>query len=309
MNTELLVQVSELYYLQEMNQVEIAKLLGVSRPTVSRLLAEAKREGVVEIKVKNLVSINSELSRQLRERLGLKNALIINGNYGYKDALRHSAEAAASFLLGVMEDGDTLGVAWGDAVNFFCEALPERAYTSSLVAQMAGCLCSGSQNEDGFEIAFRVSEKLQCKYSNIPLPLFLDSGMMYDRMTKEPAIRNAIAKAESADIAVTGIGTISARSLLVETNYISANEMNEMRKKGAAAQLLAQAIDSEGKIVDWEGKKATAAPIESLRNMRWTIGICAGAYKASASLACIRAGYINTLAADEALARGILELI
>ena len=309
MNTELLVQVSELYYLQEMNQVEIAKLLGVSRPTVSRLLAEAKREGVVEIKVKNLVSINSELSRQLRERLGLKNALIINGNYGYKDALRHSAEAAASFLLGVMEDGDTLGVAWGDAVNFFCEALPERAYTSSLVAQMAGCLCSGSQNEDGFEIAFRVSEKLQCKYSNIPLPLFLDSGMMYDRMTKEPAIRNAIAKAESADIAVTGIGTISARSLLVETNYISSNEMNEMRKKGAAAQPLAQAIDSEGKIVDWEGKKATAAPIESLRNMRWTIGICAGAYKASAALACIRAGYINTLAADEALARGILELI
>ena len=84
MNTELLVQVSELYYLQEMNQVEIAKLLGVSRPTVSRLLAEAKREGVVEIKVKNMVSINSELSKQLRERLGLKNALIINGNYGYK---------------------------------------------------------------------------------------------------------------------------------------------------------------------------------------------------------------------------------
>ena len=73
MNTELLVQVSELYYLQEMNQVEIAKLLGVSRPTVSRLLAEAKREGVVEIKVKNMVSINSELSKQLRERLGLKN--------------------------------------------------------------------------------------------------------------------------------------------------------------------------------------------------------------------------------------------
>ena len=47
--TDLLVRVAELYYEQGLNQNEVAKLLNVSRPTVSRLLDEAKEAGVVEI--------------------------------------------------------------------------------------------------------------------------------------------------------------------------------------------------------------------------------------------------------------------
>ena len=309
MNIELLSQVAELYYLQEMNQIEIAKLLGISRPTVSRILSEAKREGVVEIKVKGGVSLNSELSKQIREKLNLKNALIVNGGFGYKDALRRSAEAAAAFLLSVMQDGDTLGVAWGDAVNYFCEALANRDYTASLVAQMAGCLCSGSHSEDGFEIAFRVSEKLNCQYTNIASPLFIDNEITYKHMMNEPAIRNAISRAGSADIAVTGIGVISSRSLLTETNYVSPEEMNRMNEKGAAAQILAQAFDSGGKNIAWENKYVVAVPVDCLKSVRWSIGICAGEYKAKAALASIRAGYINTLAADETLARGILKML
>ena len=49
--TDLLVRVAELYYEQGLNQNEVAKLLNTSRPTVSRLLDEAKDAGVVEIVV------------------------------------------------------------------------------------------------------------------------------------------------------------------------------------------------------------------------------------------------------------------
>lgn len=309
MDIDLLTQVAELYYLQEMNQLEIAKMLGISRPTISRLLSEAKKEGLVEINIKSSLMINHELSKQLRDKLPLKNALIVSGNYGYRDALKHSSEAAASFVLSVMADGDTLGVAWGEAVNFFSRALREKDYTSSTVAQMAGCLSTGNPSEDGFELALHISEKLHCKYSNINSPLFLDNKMVYEHILGESSINASLNKAKRANIAVTGIGAISPRSLLTETGYISDQEMQDAASAGADGQILGQAFTSNGDIIQWDSKYAVAVPITFLRSMRWTIGICAGAYKAEAALASIKAGYINTLAADELLAKSILEKI
>ena len=45
----LLVHVAQLYYQQNLNQSEISKIIGLSRPTVSRMLEEAREVGIVEI--------------------------------------------------------------------------------------------------------------------------------------------------------------------------------------------------------------------------------------------------------------------
>ena len=44
-------QAARMYYLEDATQVEIASRLGVSRPTVSRLVAEARKAGLVRIEV------------------------------------------------------------------------------------------------------------------------------------------------------------------------------------------------------------------------------------------------------------------
>ncbi len=47
----LILTAAYLYYVEDRSQEEIANLLGVSRSTVSRLLAEARQNGVVRIEV------------------------------------------------------------------------------------------------------------------------------------------------------------------------------------------------------------------------------------------------------------------
>ena len=47
--TERLAQVASLYYEQDLTQDEIARRAGTSRSTVSRMIQEAREEGVVEI--------------------------------------------------------------------------------------------------------------------------------------------------------------------------------------------------------------------------------------------------------------------
>lgn len=61
---ERLTQVARMYYEQNMNQSEIARALGVSRPLVSVLLSEARECGIVTITINNVESAQELLAKQ-----------------------------------------------------------------------------------------------------------------------------------------------------------------------------------------------------------------------------------------------------
>lgn len=48
-----IIEVSKLYYINDMTQNEIAKELGISRPLVSKILNDAKELGFVTIQIKS----------------------------------------------------------------------------------------------------------------------------------------------------------------------------------------------------------------------------------------------------------------
>ena len=68
-DVRLMIKVCDLYYNRQISQQKIAQELGLSRPTVSRLLSSAKEQGVVTITISDLDEIQYwELERQLEER-------------------------------------------------------------------------------------------------------------------------------------------------------------------------------------------------------------------------------------------------
>src|SRR2546428_11742703 len=68
--TDLLVRASRLYYLEERGQAEIARLLRISRPGVSRLLKRARAARIVEIRVRETAGVEDWSG--LERRLGVK---------------------------------------------------------------------------------------------------------------------------------------------------------------------------------------------------------------------------------------------
>ncbi|MFL6555747.1 MAG: helix-turn-helix domain-containing protein, partial [Bacillus sp. (in: firmicutes)] len=70
------IEAAKLYYLLDYNQNEIAKKLGVSRPTVSRLLQQAKSDGIVQINILDPTEDVENLARQLEKKFNLKKAIV-----------------------------------------------------------------------------------------------------------------------------------------------------------------------------------------------------------------------------------------
>ncbi|MEG1475389.1 MAG: hypothetical protein RSC10_06515, partial [Longicatena sp.] len=71
---QLLVSVAKLYYIENMTQNEIANLLGVSRPLISKYLQEAKTLGVVNIEINDLSAGDNsdEISKLICKKYHLK---------------------------------------------------------------------------------------------------------------------------------------------------------------------------------------------------------------------------------------------
>ena len=73
--------VAKLHYQSDLSQVEIAKRLGLSAATISRLLQRARAEGIVRIEVRDLAAPD-DLVRALCDRLGLKAAAVVESSGG-----------------------------------------------------------------------------------------------------------------------------------------------------------------------------------------------------------------------------------
>ena len=73
----LLADVAEMYYLEEKNQAEIAKAIGVTRSMVSRMLTEARQSGIVDIRIQRPLQFDSELEAALRQEFGLKDVAVV----------------------------------------------------------------------------------------------------------------------------------------------------------------------------------------------------------------------------------------
>lgn len=306
--TDLLVRVSELYYEQDLNQNEIAKILCISRPTVSRLLDEAKAAGVVEIIVHSPIRKDPELSFALRNTFHLREAIVLNGTYDYPKAMRRCCEAASQFFNTIMDNNMSIGISWGAAPQYLCEVMDRRDYYNVNVVQMVGCLGTGNPNVDGIELALRMSKRLGGTYSNIYAPIYVGNEVVHSYLVSEPQIAATLNKANHVDIILTGIGSLDPSTTLQQAGYFSDRDRMDLIGRGAVGHLLARPYDAQGKEIHMDGRYTIGAPLSALCNSKWSVGISAAAFKAEATLGAIRGGYINVLVADQELARALLRL-
>jgi len=86
---------AQLYYEEGLTQAAISGILGTSRATVSRLITEARRKGIVRITVHPQINRDAALSEQLRTRFDLRDVIVVPAASGYETAIKNVGAAAA----------------------------------------------------------------------------------------------------------------------------------------------------------------------------------------------------------------------
>ena len=110
-----------LYYEKNLTQSEIAKLMNLSRQTVSKLLGEAIKENIVEIKIHNPEITGKELEGAICERYGIKNAIVCGVSNADLSLCRLiTVKKAAEYVLSLIEKGNKkIAISWGRTIQSF----------------------------------------------------------------------------------------------------------------------------------------------------------------------------------------------
>ena len=302
-------RVAELYYEQSLSQQEIARLLDCSHSTVSRLLADARSAGIVQISIQKAVESDSELSRHLRETFSLRDAVVTPAGASPQERLTLVGDAGAELLMSVLDEGMIIGVTWGNTLYHMVRAIQPVAIEGVQVIQLSGALGQGDPEVDGPNLAFRLAEHLGGTCRLLPAPALVDTPQFRDQLMDQRQIRDTITAASRANVIVQGIGALDDDlSSLERAGYIDKSEADLAKRQGAVGHVFARMIDAEGREVGDYGRRVVGISLEAMRDADWSICLCASPAKAKAVLGALRGRYFNTLVVDATTAEDVLAL-
>jgi DNA-binding transcriptional regulator LsrR (DeoR family) len=307
----LLYAAAKLYYTEGVTQGEVAAQLGTSRASVSRLLAEAKRQGIVRIEVlPPTESASGDLAGPLARALGLTTVYLSlplpNPGIGRTivDVMGGVlAPAVGRALAGAgLLPGDVLLVSSGRTVHevaqFDLTALP-----GVVVAPTVGGNDQPEEWHQGNEITRLVAHRVggRANYLFAPALPGLD---LYPWLLDDASIQRVLHLWPRARCVLMGVGGPP----LMGTDIPHFVPTGSTSLRSAVGYVCARFYDRAGYEVEFEGsERLIAVELEALRHVPVAIAVAVGSDKVDSIIAGARGGYFNQLVTDPGTATAILE--
>jgi DNA-binding transcriptional regulator LsrR (DeoR family) len=312
-SASLLYAAAKLYYTEDATQADVAAQLGTSRATVSRLLAEAKRRGIVRIEVVPPAEVASgDLADRLTRALSLTTVFLSHPlpNPGpgrttvdVMGATLAPAVGRALSAAGLLP-GDVLLVSSGRTVyevaQYDLAPLP-----GVLVAPTVG---GNDQPEEWYqtnEITRLVANRVGGRPNYLFAPA-LPGPDLYPSLLNDPSIQRVLHLWPRARCALVGVGAPP----LMRSDIPQFVPTGSSSLRAAVGDVCSRFYDRAGDEIDFEGSdRLIAVELDALRHVPVTIAVAVGKDKIDSIVAGARGGYFNQLVTDPATAAAILDSV
>ncbi len=305
----LLGKVSALYYLRHHTQQEISERLRVSRPTVSRLLREARDLGYVQITVASPRGLHLDLETNLEEMFKLQTVRIVESAAGQSvDLLRRQLGAAAAhYLARSISPGETIGMAWGSTLSAMVNAMVPLPTAGTRVVQILGGLGPPDAPEYGGELVRRLAQLLDAQAVLLPAPGVVATSAVRDVLRKDPHVRAAMNELDSLDTVFIGLGSLASNEVLNDGHTLSKQAKKELLARGAVGDVALRFFDTHGNPVRTVlDDRILGITTEQLRNVDRVVAVAGGADKVTAIAAALEAKIVDVLITDRATAEALI---
>lgn len=309
---ELLATVASLYYTLDQSQSDIAKRLGVSTSKISRMLKEARDNGIVEIRIRTPIPRDIVLEQELITRFGLRDALVLLANAEGDDETRQQAlgQMAALWLrrtLPNLATHATVGVAWGTTIHATVAAMLPLADSKLDVVQLMGGV--GLHSVDGPDIARILAGKLGGRPFDLHAPAMVERQETRSVIVAEPSVRDALQRARNVKLAVVGIGAVQDKnSAVLRAGMLQRSDLATLRSQGAVGEIMGRFYRADGSTTGLEiNDHVIGLDLNDLRRVPISLAVSRGQAKVDAVHGALRGRLITVLATDDATARGVLD--
>jgi len=309
-SNSLIIKVAELYYIKKRPQKEIAKELGMSVPTVSRILQEALNQGIVKVQIVNVQNRVLQIEESLKKKFNLKEAVVIETPLDKEDwhIKKLLGRRASELFLEVVEPGMKVGIGAGMGIYEMIESFDgvDHIPGLQLIPLMGGWGLKNLQNETN-KLVGSMANILNCSFQLLLSPAIVSSQEVKQVFLNEPQISAIVNMWNEIDTAVFSIGPEIEYSIFPSLAQ-SASDVESVKELGAVGDILGRIIDYNGEELDMDyNKRMVAIDYEQLQKVKKRIGIGGGPKKIRSVRAALQKGIVNYLITDSETSLYILE--
>jgi DNA-binding transcriptional regulator LsrR (DeoR family) len=301
-----------MYYLDHLRQPEIANRLGLHQTRVSRLLTRAEEEGIVRINVAAPPDIFPDLEDALRNRFGLKLALVVDSQSGEDHHVLPSLGAAAAYYLeNTLHSDDVVGImSWSQSLLSTVDAMsPVGGLKGVKVVQILGGIGSPSAPVHAARLTNRLADLLHGEAVFLPSPGIAGSVESANALREDRFVAETMSLFGKLTVALVGIGAPEPSRLLASSgNVFSHQELAELEAAGAVGDICLHFFDAQGRpVAGPQMDRVIGIQLAELARVPRCIAVAGGTRKLPAIEAAVRGRLINVLITDRFTAEALLE--
>ncbi len=307
---------AQLYYVRDFTQAQIAQRMGVSRSNVSRMLKEARAQGMVEIRIHSPLRTMPGLQEKLASRLDLRECLVLaaidreSRIFETTDTASQVAALAARHLRENISEGDIIGLGWGRSVHRVVYNRFLREERDATVVQAMGSIGGSIPEFDGVATTARLANVLGASAHYLHAPMLVTEAAVRSGLLRDPHIRKTLEVARRADTLVSSVGTPTRDHGQYCTGYLTDADLDYIRAQGAVGDICGAYYAFDGSLVPLEmNERSISISSEELSRIPTRIGVASGPEKPAANIGAGRSGLLNVLITDEDTAAKMLDIL
>jgi deoxyribonucleoside regulator len=296
-------QAAKLYYIHHLDQTEVARLVGVSRSQVSRLLSRARERGIVRISVDDYDPRNRALEQDLKQVFHLNHVVVVRVPAGASsDTVRRATGYfAAPVVSELIRSNAILGVAGGRTIYEMVRYMAPTTGTRGVaVVQLMGNTGPSASSADAIELSHALAEKFRGTFYTLNAPAYASDAASRDVFLRHQDVRSVWDLFGLMQIALVGVGSLT-ESLFIAQGGLGPTGLDAQRVRGAVGEICGRFFDSQGQecATDYQDR-VISIELDELRQAPEVIGVVGGDGKTDAVYAACHSGLIKSLVIDEA---------
>jgi deoxyribonucleoside regulator len=308
---DLLADIAEMYYLENMTQEDIAKKVGGTRSMISKLIKLAYQKGIVKIKIERPIMSENEVGKLISNRFGLKEAFVLDKHQSTIPVTLLQLGAAGAFVLKkYLSPNCTVGVAWGSSVKATIDSFETDEPIPIKAVQLLGEVYMQDNEFYDHGMVQRFAKIMSGEGYNLTTPLVVESKEVADSLKRNPNIKKVMDLGRNSDVVLAGIGAVDYSDPSHPfPSYLSAAMIKKVTEAGAIGNVCVRFFSAAGKFVSGEfDDRIIGIMPKDLLAVPVRIGVAMGSRKVNAIISSLKCGFINVLVTDLQTANEIISI-